>query len=286
MISVFETLLLLYARRAPFRAGKYRLVERCWRSCIRGGTSMRIATLKYGNFTMECDLRRMLQRQFYFFGTYFLEEPVLKAWSRFSSEASLVLDVGANAGIFSLAAASANSEASIHAFEPTPTIASHLRETIARNSLNGRVHVHECAVSKKSGSACLNFFSGETMDNEGMNYLTSERRRPDSIEVPTISIDEFCGQRALTSVDLLKVDVQGNEPDVLEGAAGLLSQGVPRTIFLELNWGTSCEDCPATCVVERLEAAGYSFADAKHQDKYFASGTWMRSLSDVIATRL
>ena len=63
-----------------------------------------MATLKHGGFKMSCDLSEMLQRQFYFFGTYFLEEDILSCWETAAKGAKVVLDVGANAGIYSLAA--------------------------------------------------------------------------------------------------------------------------------------------------------------------------------------
>ena len=69
---------------------------------------------------MPCDLGEMLQRQFYFFGTYFLEEDILRCWEAAAKGAKVVLDVGANAGIYSLAALAAQPDVTVYAFEPTP----------------------------------------------------------------------------------------------------------------------------------------------------------------------
>jgi hypothetical protein len=51
--------------------------------------------LKHAGFKMCCDVREMLQRQFYFFGTYFLEEDLLRSWATVSKGAKVVFDVGA-----------------------------------------------------------------------------------------------------------------------------------------------------------------------------------------------
>ena len=283
---MLEQLLLAYLRYSPIRRGKYRLVEKFGRGTGGGKQGfLRQARLKYGGYQMECDLRKMLQRQFYFFGTYFLEEDVLAQWCVQAQTARVVLDVGANAGIFSLAAAASNPVAKIHAFEPTPNIAVHFRKTIELNGLNERVVLHQKAVARVSGTAHLNFFSGEHADNEGMNFVSAEARSSVSVAVPTVSLDDFCAQQGLTVIDLVKIDVQGNEPEVLAGAEGLLRKRAIKTIFLELNWDHGdVAHCPASTVVRILEQAGYEFADPRLPLKFYPAGPWLNALSDVIAT--
>jgi tRNA1(Val) A37 N6-methylase TrmN6 len=90
-----------------------------------------------------------------FFGTYFLEEDILRCWETAAKEAKVVLDVGANAGIYSLAALAIQPDATVHAFEPTPEIAARLRATAKLNELD-HLHVHEAAVLNKNGQASLN----------------------------------------------------------------------------------------------------------------------------------
>ena len=231
MKSALEKLLLAYVRWFPLRCGKYRLVERFGRMDFGTNEYIRQAKLKYGGYQMDCDLRKMLQRQFYFFGTYVLEEQILARWSELAKNSQTILDIGANAGIFSLAAAASNPAAKIHAFEPTPEIAAHLQKTIEQNGLGERVFLHQSAVARETGTAYLNFFAGEHNDNEGMNFVTAEGRSAGSVAVKTISIDDFCSQHGLTVVDLVKIDVQGNEPDVLAGAERLLRRKALRTIF-------------------------------------------------------
>jgi hypothetical protein len=75
--ALLEDLLILYARRFPIRRGKLRVIDAFWRVAAGDQSSQRLASLKYGHFTMPCDLTEMLQRQFYFFGTYFLEDHIL-----------------------------------------------------------------------------------------------------------------------------------------------------------------------------------------------------------------
>jgi hypothetical protein len=69
--STFERLLISYARRFPFQQGELRAVDELWRVAAGNRGVRRMADLKYGSFKMPCDLDEILQRHYYFFGTYF-----------------------------------------------------------------------------------------------------------------------------------------------------------------------------------------------------------------------
>jgi FkbM family methyltransferase len=280
-----EKVLIAYARYFPLRKGKLRLIDGLWRAVSAGCGSVRLADLRYGGFKMPCDLNETLQRQFYFFGTYFVEERLLDSWTRAAKEAAVIFDVGANAGIYSLAALASQPAALVHAFEPTPEIARRLRETAQLNGLDG-LFVHDAAVSSRPGHAALRRFRGETGSNEGMNFISADRSERAVERVKTIRLDEFCRNENIDQVDLMKVDVQGHEYAVLQGAEGLVSGGKLKNVFLELNWaGGSGGACAATRCISLLARAGYRFADPADSSRWRDAGPWLRCLSDVIASR-
>jgi FkbM family methyltransferase len=284
--STFESLLVLYGRHFPIRRGKLRVINSLWRSAAGGQNTRRVADLKHGGLQMPCDLSEMLQRQFYFCGTYLLAEDVLDCWQHEARGARVVFDVGANAGIFSLAALAAERDAIVHAFEPTPEIAAGLRETAAMNGLN-QLYVHEVAVSSKDGHAALRRYRGELGTNEGMNFTTTPAGDSRDELVPMISLDRFCVDHAIERIDLLKLDIQGNEHQALAGAARLLEAGCVETIFTELNWaGGKGGTCPATESIRILEHAGYQFSKPGSRLHWKSSGPWMRSLNDVVARQV
>jgi FkbM family methyltransferase len=283
--SAFENFLVWYARAFPLRRGKLRIVEALWRLAGDKADTQRTASLLYGGFKMPCDIRQMLQRQYYFFGTYFLEAELLDCWQTAARGARMIFDVGANAGIYSLAALAAAPAATVHAFEVTPELAEKLRETAALNGL-AQLHVHQAAVSDKSGTVFLNFFRGDDGMNEGMNYITEGPRTPGAIRVPAINIDAFCAARGIEHIDLLKLDVQGQEHLVLNGAIQLISAGRIGSIFTELNWATvNNVKSPAEAVIALLCQAGYSFAKPGSRLIWRGAGDWMRNLSDMVARR-
>jgi FkbM family methyltransferase len=276
-----ERLLVAYARRFPLRRGKFRTVNALW-PLVAGGDPLRMAQISYGGLRMPCDLREDLQRQYYFFGTYLLEEHLLDAWRGFARDAKVVFDVGANGGIYSLAALDAQPAAAVHAFEPTAEIAARLRRTAEINNLTG-LTVHEVAVSNYDGQAILRRSEPADGGNEGMNFIVRDRNEAGALRVPAVRLDTVCAERGIERVDLVKLDVQGSEGDALEGAEGLLARGAIGVVFMELNFAPERGDaCPATAAVNRLQAAGFEFAEPSAAPRWAAAGDWLRSCSDVI----
>ena len=126
-------------------------------------------------------------------------------------------DVGANIGIVS-AFLSSRSQA-VYAFEPEPTNILRLRDTIKLNRCNN-VTVCEMGVSKSSGQETL-----YVLDSYGHHSLgrVQTSRITRSIEIPITTIDEYCSRNHIPYIDLLKVDVEGFEQEVLEGASQMLA---------------------------------------------------------------
>lgn len=283
--SWLEAALVAYARRFPVQRGKMRVVESLW-PLAAGANHRREARLVFGDFVVPADLDEILQRQFYFFGTYFHERHVLECWSDLARTAKVAMDIGANAGIYSLAAAAANRDIQVHAFEPTPEIAERLRRGVQINGLQEAIAVHECAISDHAGTAALRRWRGEGDANEGMNFIV-EAHGDDPETVTTISIDEFRKQLGLDFIDLMKMDIQGHEATALRGARKTLEEGAIGTLFLELNWGAHAE-APSSALdcIALLNSAGYRFAEPGPAPRWRVGGPELWPISDIMARRI
>src|SRR5258708_2750333 len=97
-----------YFRIFPIHQGKERLLNRFWRP-FSFGNHRRATRLKQREISVECDLTKWVQRHLYFFGEY--EPENCRYWSRMAARADVIIDVGANVGIYSLTAAVANPKA-------------------------------------------------------------------------------------------------------------------------------------------------------------------------------
>ena len=133
------------------------------------------------------------------------------------------LDVGANVGYYSiLALDSVGASGNVHAFEIDPRPLLCLKKTVERFSLN-QLHVHETAVGGVCGEAILR------QDAECGNSYISFSETPGK-KVPVTTLDAWNRQQRLTRVDAIKIDVEGMELDVLQGAEELIEQFRPAIV--------------------------------------------------------
>lgn len=141
-----------------------------------------------------------------------------------------VFDVGANIGAYTLLFAQwAGPAGRVVAFEPAPEAATGLRRLVALNDLRDRVEIVEAAVCAAVGTARF-----ATEGSSGANALVDAAHPGRGvISVPTTSLDAFCDRHALRP-DVIKIDVEGQELDVLRGARRTLSLPSVQT-FLELH---------------------------------------------------
>lgn len=168
-----------------------------------------------------------------------------------------VVDAGANVGIYAIAMAKRVRPGVVHAFEPDPRAARGLREHVRLNRVEDAVVVEERAVGDIDGVVTMTLRTSDTNSSIAALPLPpgiQDRSAIEEIDVPAVRLDtQFAGVR----VDVLKVDVEGFEGAVLDGAETLLRDPVrrPRTIFLEVHpWALPR---PPEALADLLVSAGY-----------------------------
>ena len=277
-------LVQLLCRRAPVQWGKLRLVRWAANRCLVQGERLQATQLNCG-LEIECDLSLLIQQQLFFTGSYHTERQQLADWRRQARSSRVILDVGANVGIYSLEAKAANPQAQVLAFEPTPQWAAHLRGTIARNAITG-LEVLEAGASSTPGRAILQTFDGSPAQghptNEGMNFITPHLNGAQGFEVQLTSLDHEAHSRGWQRIDLVKIDVQGHEPAVLEGASDLLQRQAIGCLFIEINGLQPGE--PGEKALRLLSNAGYHFRPAgRPSQPLAAAGPWLQGIDDLVA---
>lgn len=138
------------------------------------------------------------------------------------------VDVGANVGLYT-ALAIRNGAARILAVEPHPEALSFLGQTIESNHPSCPVHVEACAAGRARGNLVL--YSNR--DNKGDNRLHPHPMLEERTEVPVETLDTLCTKHHIHKIDFLKVDVQGAEMLVFEGASEIFRQSPGCTIMTE-----------------------------------------------------
>lgn len=142
------------------------------------------------------------------------------------SPGSRVIDVGANVGIYALPWAAVNADVTVDCFEPNPSVRSRLARNVALNRLGGRIRLHTEALSDRAGTATL--YGSDDMSSLNKGVYSGTQAAP--IEVPLARLDDILGLEG-PPVSLMKVDVQGHELEVLQGAEAVITHHRPVIIL-------------------------------------------------------
>jgi FkbM family methyltransferase len=135
----------------------------------------------------------------------------------------LFVDVGANVGSYTLLASGAVGAKSI-AFEPVPTTVNRLRSNVAANGIDALVEIRPICVGAKEGIARF------TTDADATNHVLAQPNAERSyIEVPVGRLDA----EIASPPSLIKIDAEGTDNVVLDGATGILSSTRPMAILIE-----------------------------------------------------
>lgn len=156
------------------------------------------------------------------------EPYVMERFKRRLHPGDHVLDVGANIGIFTMAAASkVGSSGRVVAVEPLPANHRSLYAGIVHNGFEN-VSVMPFAASDRPG--IISAICG----NDSSNGIVGVHAQADSYEinVPTHRLDDVLA--TLPRLDVVKIDIEGHEPLAWDGMAGLLQRHRPD-IFSEFS---------------------------------------------------
>ena len=157
-------------------------------------------------------------------------EPELEVLSEFVRPGSVAVDVGANTGIFAYALSTCG--VTVHAFEANPTYAQ-----LAARMLGDRATMHEVALSAAPGRATFRVPLAE--DGSELHFGGSLKVTHTHVaEFKTFDVElRTLDSYGFSDVSFLKVDVEGSEPDVLEGGAATIARERP-ILLMELLAGT------------------------------------------------
>lgn len=243
-----------YLRHSPLRTGKERLLAALWQQ-LSTGKGFQPTRIKGTQIQVECDLSKWIQRHIYFLGEYEPESTAI--WQQLARDATIIFDLGANIGIYSLLAADANPRAAIHSFEPTSELFDIFCANIQKNRM-ANIVANPLAVGARSETVFLNKCTGSDNANEGMNFVSANPVVASAPPIPQVCLDDYCEQRGIEGIDLLKMDIEGAEYDALCGAKGLLSSQRIGSIFFELSdWAAERAGHSMSDVPQMLREYGY-----------------------------
>jgi FkbM family methyltransferase len=187
-------------------------------------------------------------------------------------EGAVVLDIGANVGMYTLLMARwAGPTGKVFAFEPVVQNTDKLQRNINMNKLADRVEVIRTAIGNTVGEMVF-YYSPECCGNSSVVASAVPGGR--SQVVPVTTVDLFCQSRRIVPT-FLKIDVEGYEMHVLEGAWEIIQRYTPDLLiethpYLWQELALSQEQ-----VIERFEGLaklGYQYKNLDGGTDYLETG--------------
>jgi len=144
----------------------------------------------------------------------------------------VAFDVGANRGEWSrsLLDSPGNVPLLVHAFEPASATVRLLQENL--KPWNGKVQIVPAALSSSTGTAEF-FVVGEGLGTNSLHAHTASQQGSETVRL--ITADEYCAQKNIIRIDLLKIDAEGHDFEVLRGAQQMLSRRAIQVLQFEYN---------------------------------------------------
>jgi len=163
-----------------------------------------------------------------------------------------VLDIGANIGVFMLYLQQRARGIRVHCFEPAADTRAQLMRNVVENGLEQSVTVYSSAVTDRITTVQLKQAS---LTGHRSLFPSAYVSSTESESVPSVALHEAINQCGARKIDLLKIDVEGAEIEVLEGAHAGVWERIDR-VAIEFHDRTR-PGCRERCL-EVLQRAGYS----------------------------
>jgi FkbM family methyltransferase len=157
----------------------------------------------------------------------------LRLWRALVRSAEFIADVGANTGVYSLAAGAVNPCARIVAIEPVSRIYERLTANLALNHFN--IRALQIAASDADGEAILFDTEGEPGYSASLDASMLEGYEIIRVPIRAACLDSVFAELGWPRVDLLKIDVEKHEPAVLAGMQRHLAKDRPTLLIEILN---------------------------------------------------
>lgn len=218
--------------------------------------------------------------------SFFTKEPDTVAWLSKIPRGSIFLDVGANVGLYTIAAAMARG-CKVFAFEPESQNYALLNQNIALNHAHNQVTAYCAALSDTSGPSTLflsNFdpWGGGSCHSFGaeVGFDLMPRRSPFLQGCLGLTIDELVSTGVMPVPNYVKIDVDGFEHKVISGGRTTLQNPLVKEILIEIN--PSLEEHKQ--LISELANLGFYFDADQHRRAQRKSGTF-EGVGEIIFKR-
>lgn len=223
--KIYQTFLSVY-RLLPFRPFWARLIrslpidlERFYRDLHFTGVFT--VRSRSGKFKIH-HLETTIENELFWKGLEnSLEDDTIWLWLQLCQTSQVILDVGANTGVYALIAKTESPKAQVVAFEPSAKVFPKLEANINLNGMDIRCE----KIALSNSDRTQTFYDLDSMDFPTSGSLSAAKEkflrpgRTDILEyeVQCVTLDSYISENGIENLDLIKIDVELHEPEVFEG---------------------------------------------------------------------
>ena len=205
----------------------------------------------------------------------FRKEPITITWMDNMKQGDIVIDIGANVGMYSLMSAVCRS-ARVYAFEPEASNFNLLCMNIRLNNMGNRVTAYCAGNLDYDGFSVLNIAENRDVGPGGSCHTVDEELNFDLTKmnvvfkqgINTVMLDTFCKQMNIVP-DHIKMDVDGLEHRVING--GLETIEKAKTVIIELN--TNLQE--HNSAVSKMKSLGFKLDETQVKQALRKGGTFL-----------
>lgn len=172
-----------------------------------------------------------------------------------------IIDAGAHDGTYAEHIFNLNPSVTIHCFEPTASAYKELTERLANEIKAGNLFANNVGLSTEIGEAEL--FIYNELDQRNSLHLNPEHDFDPAVlhkeKIKLTTLDDYIERNKISSIDFLKIDVEGHETKVLVSAANSLKQKIIKCIQFEYNNNWATAGFTLENVFNKLTAIGFKF---------------------------
>ena len=157
-------------------------------------------------------------------------------WISKFDEDSIFWDIGSNIGLYSIYASCLKNKIDVVAFEPAPLNYSILSRNISINRLSEKIKIFQLALSNKANEFLTmtesEFIEGKAKHSVfGSKFIANENK----YKIFSTNIDYLIQNKFLKKPNYLKIDIDGNEKEVLENGILIFDGSSLKSVSIEIN---------------------------------------------------
>ncbi len=206
--------------------------------------------------------------------TFFSKEPETLKWiDGFKTKEKIIFwDIGSNIGLYSIYASLKHKNAKVISFEPSTSNLRILSRNISINGLEDKITICQLPLNESSfkfekmnESNFLEGFSENTF-GKAMNFEGKKMIVKNNYNILGSSIDHLVTKDILSCPNYIKIDVDGIEHLILNGATNTLSDKRLRSVLVEINENFNEQ---YTSVMKIMENSNFKLKTKSHADEFY-----------------